>query len=39
MSLYSKEGQITITGTRLQETEPTHNKEQNTILLNWESNW
>jgi len=38
MFLYSKEGQITTIGTRLQKTEPIHNKEQDTTTLNWRSN-
>ena len=34
MFLYSKEGQITMTGTGLQEIEPSNNKEQDTITFN-----
>ena len=37
MFLHSKEGQITTIGTRLQETESSNNKEQNTITFNWRS--
>ena len=37
--LHFKEEWITTTSTRLQETEPTYNKEQDAIILNWESNW
>ena len=38
MLLYSKERQITMIGTRLQETEPTHNQGQNSTILNKRSN-
>jgi len=36
--LYSKERQITTIGIRLQKTEPIHDKEQDTINLDWKSN-
>ena len=39
MLLYSKEGWIVTTGTRLLETKPVYNKEQDTITLNWRSYW
>jgi len=38
MLLHSKEGQITMIGTRLQETQPGYNKGQNTTAINWRSN-
>ena len=37
MFLYSKKGQITTIGTRLQEIEPGYNKGQDTITFNWRS--
>ncbi len=36
MLLYSKEGWIITTSTRLLETKPVYNKEQDAIILNWE---
>ena len=36
--LHFREGQISITSTRLLEIEPAYNKGQNTIILNWGSN-
>ena len=36
--LYPKERQITTIGIRLQKTEPIHDKEQDTINLDWKSN-
>jgi len=38
MLLHSKEGQITMIGTRLQETQPGYNKGQNITAINWRSN-
>jgi len=38
MLLHSKEGQITMIGTRLQEAQPGYNKEQNATAINWRSN-
>jgi len=38
MFLYSKEEWITTIGTRLQETEPIHDKRQDATTLNWGSN-
>ena len=38
MLLYSKEGQITMVGTRLQEAQSGYNKGQNTTTINWRSN-
>ena len=38
MLLYSKERQITIIDTRLQETKPTHNQGKNATILNKRSN-
>jgi len=38
MFLHSKEGWITMIGTRLQETQPGYNKGQNTTAINWRSN-
>jgi len=35
MFLHSKEGQISTISTGLQKIEPAHNKEQNTITINW----
>ena len=38
MLLHSKEGRITMVGTRLQEAQPGYNKEQNATVINWRSN-
>jgi len=38
MFLYSKERQITIASSGLQETKPSHNKKQDTTTLNRRSN-
>ena len=38
MFLHSKEGQITMIGTRLQEAQPGYDKGQNTTAINWRSN-
>ena len=36
--LYSKEGQFTMIGSRLQEIKPGHHKGQNATTSNWRSN-
>ena len=38
MLLHSKEGQISMTSTKLQKVEPAHDKEQDAITINWRSN-
>ena len=38
MLLHSKEGQITIVGTRLQEAQLGYDKGQNATAINWRSN-
>ena len=38
MFLHSKEGWITMIGTRLQEAQPDYDKGQNTTAINWRSN-
>jgi len=38
MLLHSKEGQITMIGTRLQKAQLGYNKEQNATAINWRSN-
>jgi len=38
MLLHSKEGQITMIGTRLQEAQLSYDKEQNTTAIDWRSN-
>jgi len=39
MFLHSKEGQISMIGTRLQETKSSDNKRQNTTTFNWRGHW
>ena len=39
MLLHSKEGWISIVGTKLQEAQSDYDKGQNAITINWRSNW
>jgi len=38
MLLHSKEGRITMIGTRLQEAQPGYDRRQNITAINWRSN-